>query len=100
MFAVLALGEERAAIPMKGKVTEDNIVDHLKAEKLPPTIAFNDKNSQKIFSSGVEKQVSTSVGLQLAGLSLCMVQRPDRVSQYGCGSGCGSLVYMQQVTCY
>jgi protein disulfide-isomerase A1 len=50
-------GEERAAIPLKGKVTEDNIVDLLKAEKLPPTISFNDKNSQKIFSSGIERQL-------------------------------------------
>lgn len=50
-------GEDRNTIPMSGKVTEDSIVEHLKAEKLPPTIAFNDKNSQKIFSSGIERQL-------------------------------------------
>eukprot|EP00879_Flechtneria_rotunda_P002799 GHRR01003008.1.p1 GENE.GHRR01003008.1~~GHRR01003008.1.p1 ORF type:complete len:358 (+),score=133.02 GHRR01003008.1:179-1252(+) len=50
-------GEERTSAVLKEKVTEDNIVNLLKAEKLPPTIAFNDKNSQKIFSSGIEKQL-------------------------------------------
>lgn len=55
------VGEDRATVPLKGKVTEDSIADHLKAEKLPPTIAFNDKNSQKIFSSGIEKQVSINL---------------------------------------
>lgn len=50
-------GEERSSVPLKGKVTEDSIVELLNSEKLPPTIAFNDKNSQKIFSSGVERQV-------------------------------------------
>lgn len=50
-------GEERASIALKGKVTEDSIVELLKSEKLPPTVPFNDKNSQKIFSSGIERQL-------------------------------------------
>lgn len=44
-------------MPLKGKVTEDAITDLLKSEKLPAVIEFNDKNSQKIFSAGIEKQV-------------------------------------------
>lgn len=51
-------GEERGTVPLKGKLTEDSVTELLKAEKLPPTIEFNDKNSQKIFNSGVEKQVN------------------------------------------
>lgn len=50
-------GEERATAPLKGKLTEASIGDHVKGEKLPPTIAFNDKNSQKIFGAGIEKQL-------------------------------------------
>jgi hypothetical protein len=44
-------------VALKGKVTKDSIEDLIKANKLPPTIAFNDANSQKIFSSGIERQV-------------------------------------------
>ena len=44
-------------MPMKGDVTAEAIEEHLKAEKLPLVIEFNDKNSQKIFSAGIEKQV-------------------------------------------
>jgi len=50
-------GEERASIPLKGKVTEDSIKELLKGEKLPPTIEFNDGNSQKIFGSGIDVQL-------------------------------------------
>lgn len=50
-------GEERAAVPLKGKVTEEAVSAHLAANKLPLIIPFNDKNSQKIFSSGIEKQL-------------------------------------------
>jgi hypothetical protein len=57
---MLPAGEERAAIPLKGKVTEDSIKELLNSEKLPPTIEFNDGNSQKIFGSGVEMQVCDS----------------------------------------
>lgn len=42
---------------LKGDVTKDSIEQLLKAEKLPAVIEFNDKNSQKIFSAGIEKQV-------------------------------------------
>jgi len=50
-------GEERASVPLKGDVTVKSIEDHLKAEKLPAVIEFTDKNSQKIFSAGIEKQL-------------------------------------------
>lgn len=42
---------------LDGKVTDEAVGKHLDANKLPPTIAFNDKNSQKIFSAGIEKQL-------------------------------------------
>lgn len=44
-------------MPLKGEVTKDSIEELLKAEKLPAVIEFTDKNSQKIFSAGIEKQV-------------------------------------------
>jgi hypothetical protein len=50
-------GEERAAVPLKGEVTKESIEELLKAEKLPTVIEFTDKNSQKIFSAGIERQV-------------------------------------------
>ena len=50
-------GEERVAAPLKGKVTEDAVSELINAEKLPPTIEFNDKNSGKIFGAGVERQM-------------------------------------------
>jgi len=49
--------EERATVPLKGKVTENSIKEHIKSEKLPPTIEFTDANSQKIFGSGIEQQL-------------------------------------------
>jgi hypothetical protein len=58
-----ASGEERGAVAVDGKVTEDSVTKLLNAEKLPPTIPFNDKNSPKIFSSGVEKQVRAGVAV-------------------------------------
>lgn len=51
------LGEERVAAPLKGKLTEESLTELITAEKLPPTIAFNDQNSQKIFGAGIDKQV-------------------------------------------
>jgi protein disulfide-isomerase A1 len=50
-------GEDRVAAPVKDKVTEAAITEVLTAHKLPPTVEFNDKNSQKIFGAGVEKQL-------------------------------------------
>uniref|UniRef100_A0A383WK23 Protein disulfide-isomerase n=1 Tax=Tetradesmus obliquus TaxID=3088 RepID=A0A383WK23_TETOB len=51
------LDEERQTVALKGKITKDGLGDLIKSEKLPPTIEFNDQNSQKIFSSGIEKQL-------------------------------------------
>jgi hypothetical protein len=42
---------------LKGKISKDSLTDLITSEKLPPTIEFNDQNSQKIFSSGIEKQL-------------------------------------------
>jgi len=50
-------GESRATVPLKGDVTKESIEELLKSEKLPAVIDFNDKNSQKIFSAGIEKQL-------------------------------------------
>jgi protein disulfide-isomerase A1 len=50
-------GEERAAVPLKGDVTKESIEELLKSEKLPAVIEFTDKNSQKIFSAGIERQL-------------------------------------------
>lgn len=44
-------------MPLQGEVTKGSIEELLKAEKLPAVIEFTDKNSQKIFSAGIEKQV-------------------------------------------
>lgn len=44
-------------MPLKGDVTKESIEELLKSEKLPTIIEFTDKNSQKIFSAGIEKQV-------------------------------------------
>jgi hypothetical protein len=54
-----AAGEDRASVPLKGDVTKESIEELLKAEKLPAVIEFTDKNSQKIFSAGIEKQVGS-----------------------------------------
>lgn len=54
---VLVVGESRATVPLKGDVTKESIEELLKSEKLPAVIDFTDKNSQKIFSAGIEKQV-------------------------------------------
>jgi protein disulfide-isomerase A1 len=50
-------GEGRGTAVLKGKITEEALDEHVKAEKLPPTIVFNDKNSQKIFGAGIERQL-------------------------------------------
>ena len=44
-------------MPLKGDVTKESIEELLKSEKLPAVIEFTDKNSQKIFSAGIERQV-------------------------------------------
>ncbi len=49
--------EERGTVPLSGKVTEDSVTALITAEKLPPTIEFNDQNSQKIFGAGIQKQL-------------------------------------------
>lgn len=57
-FAVVANhpDEERAAAAGK-KVTAEQLESVLKENKLPVVVPFNDKNSPKIFGSGIEKQV-------------------------------------------
>eukprot|EP00775_Hariotina_reticulata_P003132 gene3132-3410_t len=50
-------GEERTAVPVDGKITEESVTKLLNVEKMPPTIPFSDKNSQKIFNSGIDKQL-------------------------------------------
>jgi len=61
LCCVLCAGESRATVPLKGDVTKESIEELLKAEKLPAVIDFTDKNSQKIFSAGIEKQVGVNV---------------------------------------
>jgi hypothetical protein len=56
-------------VPLKGDVTKESIEELLKSEKLPAVIEFTDKNSQKIFSAGIEKQVRKPV-LHACGLLL------------------------------
>jgi hypothetical protein len=48
-------------VPLKGKATEESVIELIKSEKLPAVIEFNDKNSQKIFSAGIERQVCACV---------------------------------------
>jgi hypothetical protein len=67
-------GGECAAVPLKGDVTQESIEELLKAEKLPTVIEFTDKNSQKIFSAGIERQVGG--GLHFSPLNLESFQ-PD-----------------------
>jgi hypothetical protein len=57
-FAVVANhpDEERATAAGK-KVNADQLEALLKENKLPVVVPFNDKNSPKIFGSGIEKQV-------------------------------------------
>ena len=50
-------------MPLKGDVTKESIEELLKAEKLPAVIEFTDKNSQKIFSAGIERQVRAPLGV-------------------------------------
>jgi hypothetical protein len=57
LFCFIITDEERQTIALKGKISKDSLTDLIKSEKLPPTIEFNDQNSQKIFSSGIEKQL-------------------------------------------
>ncbi|KAI8470781.1 MAG: protein disulfide isomerase 1 [Monoraphidium minutum] len=49
-------GEDRVTAAA-AKVTDEAITELLKANKLPPTVEFNDKNSGKIFGAGIEKQL-------------------------------------------
>jgi hypothetical protein len=56
-YSFVTTDEERQTVALKGKISKDSLTDLIKSEKLPPTIEFNDQNSQKIFSSGIEKQL-------------------------------------------
>ncbi|KAI8468718.1 MAG: protein disulfide isomerase 1 [Monoraphidium minutum] len=50
-------GEERLVVPLTGDVTTEAVTDLITANKLPPTIEFNDQNSSKIFGSGIKQQL-------------------------------------------
>jgi len=50
-------GQDRAAVPLTGDVTAESVTELINSEKLPLTIEFNDQNSNKIFNSGIAKQV-------------------------------------------
>lgn len=51
------LGEPREEIPFTGDVSEDALKEFVKSEKLPITIEFSSDNSDKIFNSGINKQL-------------------------------------------
>lgn len=51
-------GEQRETVAFTGSFTEeDSLKDFLLAEKLPLTIPFSQENSDKIFNSGIPKQL-------------------------------------------
>lgn len=51
------VGEEREVVPFSGSFTEEDVAAFISAEKLPLTIEFNQGNSEKIFNSGIPKQI-------------------------------------------
>jgi hypothetical protein len=60
---ITAAGEDRKTVEATGELAA-----FIKAEKMPPTLEFNDDNSYKIFNSGIEKQVGVLVA---SGLPVC-----------------------------
>lgn len=50
-------GEDRQVVALKGDVTEESLKAFLQEEKLPLVIPFIDKNQDKIFDSGIDRQV-------------------------------------------
>ena len=53
-----------AAEPRQTAVASGDLKEFVAANKMPPTIEFNDNNSQKIFNAGIPQQVCP-VGLVL-----------------------------------
>ena len=50
-------GETRATEPFSGKVEQEAFSTWVAGEKIPLTLEFNEANSDKIFNSGIKKQV-------------------------------------------
>lgn len=50
-------GEDRATAVLATDIDTDSLTAFVKSEKMPPTIEFNQKNSDKIFNSGINKQL-------------------------------------------
>jgi hypothetical protein len=51
-----------AAEPRQTAVASGDLTEFVAANKMPPTIEFNDGNSQKIFNAGIPHQVPTACG--------------------------------------
>ncbi|KAG2446641.1 hypothetical protein HYH02_008213 [Chlamydomonas schloesseri] len=50
-------GEDRTTAVLATDIDTDSLTAFVKAEKMPPTIEFSQKNSDKIFNSGINKQM-------------------------------------------
>ncbi|KAG2485578.1 hypothetical protein HYH03_015739 [Edaphochlamys debaryana] len=50
-------GEDRETAALDKEIEAEVLAEFVKGEKLPPTIEFNQENSQKIFNSGITKQL-------------------------------------------
>eukprot|EP01025_Chloroclados_australasicus_P015618 TRINITY_DN17526_c2_g1_i1.p2 TRINITY_DN17526_c2_g1~~TRINITY_DN17526_c2_g1_i1.p2 ORF type:complete len:526 (-),score=129.89 TRINITY_DN17526_c2_g1_i1:446-2023(-) len=57
-------GEERQVVALEGSVTEESVSGLVKSEKLPLIIPFTDKSGEKIFGSGIDRQVLIIGGSQ------------------------------------
>jgi hypothetical protein len=64
----VATGEARQVVPFSGPVSE--LQAFVTAEKLPLTMEFSQGNADKIFNSGIDRQVSLKNVLWLLGLLL------------------------------
>lgn len=51
------VGEAREVVPLTADLDSDSLSTFIKGEKLPLTIEFNQQNSDKIFNSGINKQL-------------------------------------------
>jgi len=54
--------EAREVVAFKGEVTTDALEEFVQAEKLPLVIPFEDKNQEKIFDSGIDRQILIVAG--------------------------------------
>jgi len=50
-------GEPREVVVLSGEIDADSVKDFVTAEKMPLTIEFTSENSDKIFNSGINKQL-------------------------------------------